>query len=72
MSGIAGPGWPEDQVIRHMKFLERHPQVTTVFDRQAGEWNATWPGGRVRSRELKNLLDELEGKIVIRTPGSGQ
>jgi hypothetical protein len=72
MSVIAGPGFPEDQVARHMEFLRRHPQVTTVFDRRAGEWNATWPGGKASSRELKNLLDELEKKIAARKSGGGQ
>jgi hypothetical protein len=72
MSGVEGPGWPEDQVVRHMEFLRRYPQVTTVFDRRTDQWNATWPGGKARSRELKNLLDELEEKIVTSKPGSGQ
>jgi hypothetical protein len=72
MSGIQESGFPADQVSRHMEFLERHPQVATVFDRRAGEWNATWPGGKARSRELKNLLDELEKEIGSREPGSGQ
>jgi hypothetical protein len=72
MRGIHGGGRPEGQVTRHMEFLRQYPQVTTVFDRRADEWNATWPGGKARSRELKNLLDELEIKIASCEPGRGQ
>jgi hypothetical protein len=68
VSVIGGHGFPEDQVARHMEFRSRHPEVTTSYDRRAGQWNATWPGDgkgkrKFSSLELKVLLDQLEKEL---------
>ena len=55
----------EDRVARRMRFSEAHPEVTFAFDRDCGQWNASWPGTgssaqAISCAELRDLLDRLE------------
>ena len=59
----------EDQVTRLRDFKAEHPEWSILSPadirsvlRKETEWRALGPGGRlIRSMELRDLLDEIEG-----------
>jgi hypothetical protein len=62
--GRARLGRP-DQVVRRMQFSQQHPEVTFVFHRETGRWEATYPAAgegtlSITRAELKDVLDDLE------------
>jgi hypothetical protein len=61
--------WTEDQVVRHMKFNQAHPEVTFEFLRETGHWKATYPTAEngtqtVYGSELGDVLDKLEEHLA--------
>jgi hypothetical protein len=60
--------WKEDQVVRHRKFSDEHPEVTFEFRRETGYWEATYPTGgngtqTIYDPELGGVLDKLEKRL---------
>ena len=65
--GGGGSAWEgrADQVARRMRFSEQYPEVTFLFHRETGRWEASYPAGEsgtesVHGAELKDVLDQLE------------
>jgi hypothetical protein len=54
-----------DQVVRRAEFSEAHPEVDISYDREARQWNASWPQtgkispGSIKHFDLRGLLDRL-------------
>jgi hypothetical protein len=65
-----GPAWQgrADQVARRMRFSQQHPEVTFLFHRETGRWEASYPAGEAGTQsvyglELKDVLDDLESRF---------
>jgi hypothetical protein len=60
--------WTEDQVTRRLNFSRDHPEVSSMFRRETGQWEATFPAGENGARtiyglELRHALDKLEERF---------
>jgi hypothetical protein len=58
----------EDQVVRHLRFSEAHPEVRIEFRRETWKWEATYPTSgngtqTVYCSELRDVLDTLEKRL---------